>query len=400
METATVEREEQPQRDLSVDTGIRRHVEAAIAAHRPGGPDVDFAAQNIKEQHDAVRRAREDGKDVRDIKDLKPQDRLRQTIRHSVTQEKNKAANAPAAEKFVKGGHQEFLHNQAPGTWSSDAKSEFDRLPESVRLAVLREQNYNVNSFGPILQKHAEIEKAIAPHRDVIPKHISEPAAINELFNWYRALQSPNKAAAAASLLHQAGISIQDLANAQGQPYQQPQQYQSQPMDTEAAVSRTLEAFAQNHPHFESVRHFMGTMLAANPSGFNGPDGQPSLHLLYQRAMQQYAPQTQAQHEAGIQEKLAKFSSDKPYFQAVRRTMGVLLSAYPTKYGQTGNEDLQKLYDDACRIDGHVKDSKKSKTAVSPSSRSPSAAPVSKAEKGMGIRAAIRSAIQESRGQI
>lgn len=377
-------------RDLNADTGIRSHVEAAVAYHRPH-PDTDFVTQTIVERDGAVRRAREDGKEVREIRDLKPGDRLRQTIRNAVGEAKLKAANTPAKEQFVQDGHQQFLHNKPPDTWSDEAKAEFEHLPESVRLSALREANYNANVFGRLAAEYGEIRKAIEPHRDLIPQGLKEPEVIGNMFKWYRELRGPNRERAFAELMNQTG----GIINV-GQSQQPPQQHQQQqPADADAYVQQTLARFAQDHPHFENVRHVMGQMAQAAPQAFTGPNGQVDLERLYQAALQHASQSHGGQAEAEMQERLNAFAESHPYFASVRRTMGALLQANPNKYGPTGSEDLEKLYNDALKIEGHSKEDKK-KAAVSPSNRSP-AASQTKTEKSKGIRAAIRNAISESR---
>lgn len=388
MQFVDVEPGTEAPRDLSVDTGIRKHIEAAIAHHRPA-PDADLIEQNVAEGRAAIRRASNDGKEVKEFADLRPDDRRRLQIRSAVTEEKIRAANTPPAEKFVQDGPQKFIHNQPPATWDAQAKAEWDKLPEKVRLAALREQNETMNSLGPIVSKYAEIEKAIAPARPVYQNcGIKDDAeAIKRLFAWEAYLRA-NPKQAVEEIARQYGVTS---------PYQQPE-----PTDAEAyAVEQTLAKFAQDKPHFQSVRGLMGQILTANPNGFTAPNGEVDLNRLYDAALQ-YASQPSRQEDPVLREKLAKFAESRPYFKAVRRTMGALLTAHPGKYGPTGQEDLQKLYDDACRVDGIVKDKKSNKreAPVSPSSRSPSAAPVSKTEKGASIRSAIRNAISESRGHL
>ena len=320
--------------DLNVDRGTRSHIESAVAAHTPS-PDVTHVVNNAVERNNAVRRARDDGKsEVKSISDLKPQDRLRATIREAVTQARNKAANpAPIVEA------EKFIHNGPPGAWDSAAKAEWNNLPEKVRLAALREQNENLRAYGPLVGKYAEIEKAIAPHRETYaPKGISDAAAVNELFGWYRALNSPHKATALAVLMNQTGISLQDVANvvAQAQQYygqqqQEPPQYQQRPQQ------------------------------------------------------QQYQSDP-----AEIAQVLNDFAKDKPQFEEVRVTMGELMQGGLAT-------DLQTAYDKAIKLHSEEKDGRK--RAVSPSSRSPSAA-LTTTQSGKGIRGAIKSAIQESRGRM
>jgi hypothetical protein len=390
-----IEREEQaPQRDLSVDSGVRKHLEAAFAFHRPNAADTDFISQTVKERSDAVRRASADGKEVRELRDLKPEDRLRQTVRNAVGQEKLKAATAPSDKVQV--GHQQFLANQPPASWSTEAKAEFDRLPPAVRKSVLENENHNINSFGRMASEFGEIKKAIEPHRDLIPQGLKEPEVIGNMFQWYRELRGPNRGRAFAELMNQTGTSVQDIVNAaqgqQQQYQQQPQQYQ-QPMDAETyAVQQTLTQFAQTHPHFENVRGGMGQMLQENPSGFTAPDGQIDLDRLYQSAVQKAVE---------IETTLQSFAANHPHYQTVRVRMGqILQSPGAERFMRDGKEDLEALYREACRLHG-IGDSKdKRAAAVSPGTRSPSAAPTSKAEKGSSIRQSIRAAIQESRGQI
>jgi hypothetical protein len=82
--------------------------------------------------------------------------------------------------------------------------------------------------------------------------------------------------------------------------------------------------------------------------------------------------------------------------------MGRMLQLHGERYTQIdGTTDLERLYWDCCKTEGYVTANKNSKraAAVSPQTRSPSGTPVNK-EKGFGVRASIRRAINESRGQI
>jgi hypothetical protein len=336
-------------RDLNADSGIRKHIESAVATHAPD-PDINSLVNGAVEENNRHIRERNDRKaNGSDLKDIKPQDRLRASIRAAVQEAKRKAAQPQATA--AKGAEAPV---GPPVSWSSDAKAVWNDLPHDVRMAALREQKSYADAVTPLAKQYAEIEKAIAPHRDIIPKHISEPAAINELFGWYRALQSPHKATALAVLMNQTGVSLQDVANvvAQAQQYYQQQQQPQQ--------------FQQSQ---------------------------------YQQADD---PAIEAQKTAKIAATLATFSRDKPYFQAVRRSMGLLLSAHGEQYlRHDGETDLDKLYKDACRVEGYGAEHNRTKraAAISPSTRSPSG-PLSTTERGKGIRGAIKAAFQEARGQV
>jgi hypothetical protein len=223
-------------RDLNADSGIRSHVEAAVAHHAPS-PDitsivngaVEEHGRNIRDRNDRERSAKEANGSVPDLKNIKPADRLRATIRAAVQDARAKVANASPDQKFLQSGPQKFIHNQPPASWSIEAKAAWPGLPEHVRLSALREQNQNLETFTPILRKHAELEQAIAPYRGIIPKHISEPAAINELLGLYAALKSPeHKATALAVLMNQTGTTFQDIANVVAQAQQQQPQGEQQ----------------------------------------------------------------------------------------------------------------------------------------------------------------------------
>ena len=330
-------------RDLNADRGIRNHLEAAFAAARPT-PDVDLIAQNVKELHDATHRARSDGKEVREFSDLRPEDRKRLAVRSAYTEERTKAANPQP-----KTGPQGAMHGTAPGTWSSESKALFNSLPDPVRRDVLREQNYTVNSLGRLANEYAEIKKAIDPHRNIIPPTMNEPQVIDRMFTWAKGLSSPDRnlrAAHFAQLMAQNGTTLQDVYDVlvQAQQGQQPQQYEQQqqyqqPDAGAQATYRTLAQFSQAHPDFvlgDATSVAMGKMLQANPDAFTGPDGETDLERVYQAVKQQHtSPDNQSKRAA----------------------------------------------------------------AVSPSGRSPSAAPASTKHRS-GIRGAIRDAIQEHRGNI
>lgn len=400
MQFVDVEPGTEAPRDLSVDSGVRKHITAAIAAHRPN-PDADLIEQNVTEGRAAIRRASNDGKQVKEFADLRPDDRRRLQIRSAVTQEKLKAANTPPAEKFIQEGPQKFIHNQPPASWDAEAKAEWDKLPEKVRLAALREQNQNLESFSPLVRRHQELEAAIGPHRNSIPKGLNESQAIDAMFRWSQALSSPDRNQRAvnfAQLMAQNDMSLQDIANVVAQAQQQ----QPQPVDAglHAQIEQTMTSFARTHPHFEAVRWQMGRLMTEHPERYEG-DENAALERAYRDALAgQNTPQAGGQRAGEMQERIAKFAEGRPYFAAARVAMGHLMQADEARYSHD-EAGMAKAYDDVCRIYGYGRDKKsKREAAVSPSTRSPSAAPVSKAGKGMGIRASIRAAINESRGHL
>jgi hypothetical protein len=128
------------------------------------------------------------------------------------------------------------------------------------------------------------------------------------------------------------------------------------------------------------------------------------LGLLPQQQPQQYEQQQYQQQSVdpyAIQQTLERFAKDKPYFEAVRVQMGMLMQEHPENYGGDENAALERAYRDACKLAGYAEKTSNSKqaAAVSPSTRSPSAAPTS-SKRGTGVRASIRAAIQEARGNL
>jgi hypothetical protein len=110
----------------------------------------------------------------------------------------------------------------------------------------------------------------------------------------------------------------------------------------------------------------------------------------------------QSAQEAQIAQHLAAFAVNKPHFERVRHTMGLILANNESEYLRTdGTTDLDKLYVKACAIEGlGVKDhvQRAEKLAVSPSTRAPSAANTYVAPEGPGVRNSIRAAMREVRG--
>lgn len=354
MEIETVEREEAPpQRDLSVDTGIRRHLEAASAAHKPTSPDADLVNQNVTEARDAIRRAGSDGKDVKRFDQLHPNDRRHLQVRDAFTKEKLKA-NTPVT-KLETG---QPMHDGPPGVWDSNAKAEWEKLPPAVRTSVLREQNETMRLLEqatPFMKKFSELDRVIAPYRgEILPKEVPEPEAIGNMLQWARLVHpsNPNKAAGMAMLMAQQGVTLQDVYNV----LVQAQQGQQQPQQAQPPQ--------------------------------------------YDQSQQAY--QSQQQQVAEIEATLKKFSQGRPYFEALRVKMGQLMTEHQEDYqGLDDNAALDKAYREACALAGYVERPSHSKqaAAVSPASRSPSA-PQGKAKKATGVRGSILAAIQESRGHM
>ena len=152
-------------RDLNADSGLRSHIEAAVAFHRPS-PDVDLVAQNTVEAHNAVRRARSDGKEVREFSDLRPEDRKRLQIRSAVTEVRDKASET----KPVKTSDQHY-HLGPPGTWSAESR------PCSTLCRSLSARTYEGSKTTPCIRSvvlPASMAKSKKPStRTVRPTHLT-----------------------------------------------------------------------------------------------------------------------------------------------------------------------------------------------------------------------------------
>lgn len=374
-------------RNLEVDApSIRNSIESAVIEHAPHhstiGPRVDRAveehAREIKKQNETATPA-----------DRK--DKLRATIRASIDQVRQRPEAPQQKSDPIQAAKGPPIH------WTDEAKSSWNNLPYTVRADVLREQNSLMQQVLPRLKAHAEVDRVMQPVRERYQQEglRSDGEAIQRLLHWENGLRDPNTRLQAYAALGQS------LGIHQGQQYQQqqPEQYQLPQQYSDPAaqqMAQRLEAFAQDKPAFQTVRYNMGALLQANPTAFNGPDGQVDLDRLYQTALQY---QQSSGAGAGVQETIQRFSQGKQFFSQVRNSMGMLLSAHPERYaGPNGACDLDKLYADAMKVEGYSNKNKKS-AAVSPSGRSPSGAQIN-ADKSLGVRASIKRAIAEARGVI
>src|SRR5262249_54454688 len=88
-----------------------------------------------------------------------------------------------------------------PPNWSTSAKGEWERLPDSVKVARYREEA----ALTPRLQEHAEIAKSLDHLRPMLKQQgLSDAAAVKRLVEWENNLRNPATRDAAFQALHQA----------------------------------------------------------------------------------------------------------------------------------------------------------------------------------------------------
>jgi hypothetical protein len=259
---------------------LRDHIESALASGFD--PDAKRAETIARENADMVRRS-SDPKNVQTTHDFSPSDKLRATIRNAITAHRAKDAGHPAFQPTPKSESQAPVG--PPATWSTEAKAAFKDLPLEVRLAALKEQKSIVDAVEPIGQiarRAAEIDRAIAPHRERIPAGMTEPAAVSTLFEWHRALSNPETQKQAFVMLgQQLGLIPADL---QATPYQ-PQPVDNSVEQIEAQrIGAELAEFANGHEHFPKVRVAMAQLAMNNGGKYLNSDGVVNLEQLYRDA--------------------------------------------------------------------------------------------------------------------
>lgn len=273
----------------SNDTGLRDSIEASIAQHSTS-PDVDSIVNGAVEERNVELRSRnldrwgneKVGKS--EIRGGNPQDRRQQAIRAAFQSAKEKAAAPPGGTKAS------FeIEPGPPKTWDKTAQADWPNLSHATKQAILRTDRETFDALDPHFRKYRELDAAIGPHRHVFPPGVSEPQAISNVLGWAAALRGPNKNMAAAQLLNEVGVSLQDLvAITYGKQPQYEQQYQQQyqqpdyaAMQHEQQVHQVLSQFSQGRPHFEKVRYAMGMAIQNNGARYMLADGNVNLQAVY-----------------------------------------------------------------------------------------------------------------------
>jgi hypothetical protein len=194
-----------------------------------------------------------------------------------------------------------------PPGWSAESKAFFESLPPDhpLRQDIDKREEELSNGFKSYSEKtkqYEALEQVLAPARTRFQQFglKSDAEAVSRLFQWEAAIAS-NPVAAISKLAETYGINLSQFAQqspapsdgSQGIPehlkpvldefgqlkQQVTTMLSSQQMAEQQRVSRELETFAKDKPHFEKVRVAMGQMMAAGIVAPNDLDG------AYQRAI-------------------------------------------------------------------------------------------------------------------
>jgi hypothetical protein len=175
------------------------------------------------------------------------------------------------------------------------------------------------------IAQYKEIDDALAPSMDVIKSFgHTGGTAVRQMMSWFNALQH-NPDAAFPKLLESFGYSPHRLAQVMGLGgAQQQQQQQQQPaLRLDPATQRLVNEFQQN---------------------------QQALH----QRIDSFQAQAEAQQMAHVNDVLAKWSADKPFFERVRRDMAARIGsgAVPLKNNAV---DLDRAYEICCWGDPSIR---------------------------------------------
>jgi hypothetical protein len=200
-----------------------------------------------------------------------------------------------------------------PTSWSTEAKSDFNKLPASVRQAVAKREKEVSDGFAQykaIKDKYDSFEHVIAPRRQQIQQFgVSEAETVDRLFKWMEALTGPNKLSAYQELGRSFGITngqqpqpngadnsgeatddlppelkriVDTFTSATSEIDKIKAQMQAQ-QEAEARARQTatqnfLTDWSKDKTHFQTVRQAMhGLITSGAIATETGPDGKPAI---------------------------------------------------------------------------------------------------------------------------
>lgn len=216
---------------------------------------------------------------------------------------------------------------QPPTSWSKEAQETWATLPAPVQAAVAKREKEMSDGIASIKNRYGEIEQALAPRRQLLSQtgH-SEGSAVNQLFAWHEALAGPNRMQAFAALARAHNIDFSQLL---------PQGSQQQPSPTSGAQPGGSPGAAD--PVQDYLRAYLQPVLSRIDNVAQVTGG---LQNAWQR-----------QQQDAIAHQLEVFAQDKPHFNTVRRTMGQLMSPTLDRSGNViappAATSLQDAYDKA-----------------------------------------------------
>jgi hypothetical protein len=206
-----------------------------------------------------------------------------------------------------------------PAALSKEEKAFWDKTPKEMQEAFLRREKDVQKGIDNLKAKYQPIEDVLAPIKPLLQQNgLTEAHAVRQLFDWHRALASPNKAAqvsAFKALAQSHGVDLSSINPPQQQTYaQQPnaQQPNAQPqqVDPLQQIQPLLERYLQP----------------------------------LQERQANYEAEIQRQKFEAANNELATFSKDKPHFDQVRVRMAEILTT-AAQFGRPVS--LQEAYDEA-----------------------------------------------------
>lgn len=261
----------------------------------------------------------------------------------------------------------------APTSWTKDAKSEWENLPDKVRKEVLKREKDVEKGVKSLKDKYKEVDDAIAPYLPVIQQFGKSPGqAVGQLFAWFDALaKNPDEAfpalldsykyhpvRAVAPYVNRDPVGF---VNAMAQMYQTtPQQLlqnlwqrinPQQPKPQQQQNGQVQNG--QDQPIHPQVQQYIQQLQQE----LGNLKSQVTQHDQHFGGLANYYEQ---QNAAKTQEMLERWASDKPHFERVRMKMGYLLTPDPNT-GQAaiplkdGKVDLDEAYNQAIWMDPEIR---------------------------------------------
>ena len=209
-----------------------------------------------------------------------------------------------------------------PAALTKEEKALWASVPEKMQEAFLRRESDTQKGIDNLKAKYQPIEDVLLPIRPLLQQNgLTEANAVRQLFDWHRALASPNKVSqisAFRALAQSHGVDINMLVPQQNFAPQNPANpQQTQP---QAQTTQQQDPLAQFQPLLEQY-----------------------LQPLHQRQAS-YEAEIQRQRMDQANAELATFARDKPHFEKVRVPMAEILTI-ASQFGRPVT--LQQAYDQA-----------------------------------------------------
>lgn len=254
----------------------------------------------------------------------------------------------------------------APEAFSKEAKAAWAQVPPIVQAAILKRETDTARGVEELKGKYKDLDQAIAPHLEAIRRNGHTPAqAVNQLFAWMQALagnpdaafpalaksfgydlarflpkdQTPAAQPAAAApvagqeepaYVVEMRKQLQELGQYVNQNFQRMGQTHQQEID--ARTNTVIKNWAQNKPHFESVRKLMANLIQSGEVPLK--DGEVDLDTAYEMAV--YAnPAVRAQVQAE-QQAARKAERDRKAAEAAAVAAANAAKAKKTAVSVTG----------------------------------------------------------------